>query len=211
MKLKRFEEYFAKVILESCFPDKFVNLKVSDKPDLHYGNKIGIEVTNCMPTRVAEAFNLWHRAAKQGEQTPPRIIERLEQLEEVQCDEKGLVWNQGTYNDDMANSPIKYFLKAVKKKVERLNSSNADYSKMDSYELFVNSFILIPFEQPSYISLDYVLSAYSLIPEAVYSITSATSNNSKIYNNAFGCFIYSHIPKSVFSLGIKEEVEGGCS
>lgn len=61
----------------------------------------------------------------------------------------------------------------------------------------------------SYISLDYVLSAYSLIPEAVYSITSATSNKSKIYNNAVGCFIYSHIPKSVFSLGIKEEVEGG--
>ena len=64
---------------------------------------------------------------------------------------------------------------------------------------------------PSYISLDYVLSAYSLIPEAVYSITSATSNKSKIYNNAFGCFIYSHVPKSVFSLGIKEAVEGGCS
>ena len=88
-----------------------------------------------------------HRAAKQGEQPPPRIIDRLEQLDEVQCDKKGLVWNQGTYNDDIANSPIKYFLKAVKKKVERLNSSNADYSKMDSYELFVNSFILIPFEQ----------------------------------------------------------------
>ncbi len=64
---------------------------------------------------------------------------------------------------------------------------------------------------PSYISLDYVLSSYSLIPEAVYSITSATSNKTKIYNNAFGCFIYSHIPKSVFSLGLKEEYEGGCS
>lgn len=64
---------------------------------------------------------------------------------------------------------------------------------------------------PSYISLDYVLSAYSLIPEAVYSVTSATSNKSKIYNNEFGCFIYSHIPQSVYSLGIKEEVEGGCS
>ena len=64
---------------------------------------------------------------------------------------------------------------------------------------------------PSYISLDYVLSAYSLIPEAVYSVTSATSNKSKIYNNEFGYFIYSHIPQSVYSLGIKEEVEGGCS
>lgn len=62
----------------------------------------------------------------------------------------------------------------------------------------------------SYISLDYVLSAYSLIPEAVYSVTSATSNKSKIYNNAFGCFIYSHIPQSVYSLGIKEEDDNGC-
>ncbi len=82
------------------------------------------------------------------------------------------------------------------------------------YETDVNAsvkYLAAKFYNPSYISLDYVLSAYSLIPEAVYSITSATSNNSKIYNNAFGCFIYSHIPKSVFSLGIKEEVEGGCS
>lgn len=62
---------------------------------------------------------------------------------------------------------------------------------------------------PSYISFDYVLSAYSLIPEVVYSITSATSNKSKIYNNSFGCFIYSHIPQSVYSFGIKEDTEKG--
>lgn len=149
MKQKWFDEYFAKVILESCFPDKFADLMVADKPDLQCGSEIGIEVTNCMPKKVAEAFNLWHRVAKQGKQTPPRIIERLEQLDEVQRDEIGLVWNQGAYTDNINDSPIKYFLNAVEKKVERLNSDKASYNKMDCYELFVNSFIFIPHYQIS--------------------------------------------------------------
>lgn len=75
---KRFDEYFAKVVLERCFSDKFTDLQIADKPDLRYGSKIGIEVTNCMPTRVAEAFNLWHKVEKQGDKTPPRVLERLE-------------------------------------------------------------------------------------------------------------------------------------
>lgn len=147
MSQKRFEEYFAKVVLESCFPDKLVDLQISDKPDLRYKSEIGIEVTNCMPKRVAEAFNLWHRVAKQGEQTPPRIIERLNQLKEVQREENELVWEQGAYTDNIDDSPIKHFFDAVGKKVERLNSGNADYSEMRSYELFVNSFIFIPHYQ----------------------------------------------------------------
>lgn len=144
---KRFEEYFVKVILEYCFPEKFSDLHVSDKPDLQSGQGIGIEVTNCMPRKVVEAFNLWDRVAKQGEETPPRILQRLEQLDEVQLDEEGLVWNQGAYTDNIDDSPIKDFLTAVEKKVERLNNRNADYDRMDRYELFVNSFIFIPHYQ----------------------------------------------------------------
>ncbi len=142
---KRFEEYFVKVILEYCFPEKFSDLHVSDKPDLQSSQGIGIEVTNCMPTEVAEAFNLWHRVAKEGDQTPLRILERLEQLDAVQLDEKGLIWNQRTYTDNIDKSPVKDFLDAVEKKVERLN--NSDYERLDRYELFVNSFIFIPYYQ----------------------------------------------------------------
>lgn len=144
MQQKRYEEYFVKVILESCFPDKFVDLQISDRPDLRCGTEIGVEVTNCMPNKVVEAFKLWYRKAKQGEQTPPRVNERLEQLKEVEHDGTGLVWQQGTYTDNIDDSPIKHFLNAVEKKLERLNSSNADYAEMKSYELFVNSFIFIP-------------------------------------------------------------------
>lgn len=143
MTQKRFDEYFAKVVLEKCFPEKFSDLQLSDKPDLRCGNEIGIEVTNCMPKEAVEAFNLWHRAAKQGEQTPPRILERLEQLKNiVHLEDNKLIWEQDSYvEDDIDNSPIKEFVKAIKNKVERLNSTNANYAEMKSYELFVNSFI----------------------------------------------------------------------
>lgn len=140
---KRFDEYFAKVVLESCFPEKFIDLQISDKPDLRCGSEIGIEVTNCMPKDAAEAFNLWHRVEKQGEQTPPRILERLEQLKDtVHLEGNELIWEQGSYvYDDIDNSPIKEFVNAVANKAERLNSANANYAEMKSYELFVNSFI----------------------------------------------------------------------
>lgn len=156
MKQKRFDEYFAKVILESCYPKRFTDLQISDKPDLRFGNEIGIEVTNCMPKKVAEAVNLWHRVAKQGEQTPPRILERLEQLKDtVHLEDNNLVWEQGSYvNDDIDNSPIKGFVNAVASKVERLNSANANYTEMKSYDLFVNSFIDI-----SSVNQIYALSA----------------------------------------------------
>ena len=143
MAQKRFDEYFAKVVLERCFPEKFSDLQISDKPDLRHGNEIGIEVTNCMPKEAVEAFNLWHRVEKQGEQTPPRILERLEQLKDtVHLEGNSLVWEHGSYvEDDIDNSPIKEFVNALAHKVERLNSTRANYAEMKSYELFVNSFI----------------------------------------------------------------------
>lgn len=150
-KRKIFDEYFAKVVLESCFPKRFPELKIADKPDLRCGNEIGIEVTNCMPKEAAEAFNLWHKVEKLGENTPPRILERSEQLNDtVHFVGNELIWEQGSYiNDDINNFPIKEFTKAVANKVKRLNSTNAHYEEMGSYELFVNSFILIPHDQIS--------------------------------------------------------------
>ena len=119
MAQKRFDEYFAKVVLERCFPKRFTDLQISDKPDLRCCNTIGIEVTNCMPKEAAEAFNLWHRVAKQGEQTPQRILERLEQLKDtVHLEGGSLIWEQGSYaNGDIDNSPIKEFIKAVTHKI----------------------------------------------------------------------------------------------
>lgn len=119
MVQKRFNEYFAKVVLEKCFPEKFIDLQIADKPDLRSSSEIGIEVTHCMPKKAVEAFNLWQRVAEQGEQTPPRILERLEQLKDtVHLEGDELIWEYGSYvEDDIDNSPIKDFVNAVANKV----------------------------------------------------------------------------------------------
>lgn len=57
---------------------------------------------------------------------------------------------------------------------------------------------------PSYLSFDFALSYYGLIPEKVVSITSASLNvrKNKTFINAFGRFEFSDIPPEVFSEGI---------
>lgn len=142
---KRFNEYFAKVILENCFPNKFQNIEVSDKPDLRYNeNEIGIEVAYCMPKDVTEAFNCIERYEK-AEDIPETTLKKTKRAG-VTIDEQGILWDQGSYADNMAidKTPIRYFLDMVRQKVERLNSKTADYAEMKSYELFINSPITMP-------------------------------------------------------------------
>lgn len=142
---KRFNEYFAKIILGNCFPNKFQNIEVSDKPDLRYnGNKIGIEVAYCTPKDVAEAFNCIDRYEK-AEDIPEKTLKKARKAG-VTIDEQGILWNQDSYADNMAieKTPIRYFLDMVRQKVERLNSENANYAEMKSYELFINSPITMP-------------------------------------------------------------------
>lgn len=67
---------------------------------------------------------------------------------------------------------------------------------------------------PSYLSFDYALSAYSLIPETVYNTyTSATFHKDKVktYENAFGLFLYRDIPGAAYNLGVEIKEEKGYS
>lgn len=63
---------------------------------------------------------------------------------------------------------------------------------------------------PSYLSFEYALSYYGLIPEKVVTYTSATCNKKKkkIYENKFGTFLYRDVPSYVYPLGIKIIQEG---
>lgn len=58
---------------------------------------------------------------------------------------------------------------------------------------------------PSYLSFDFALFYYGLIPEKVTTYTSATFNKKKkkIYKNYFGTYLYRDIPEKVYHLGIK--------
>ncbi len=64
---------------------------------------------------------------------------------------------------------------------------------------------------PSYLSFDFALSYYGLIPEKVTAFTSATCNKKKkkSYANQFGTFLYRDVPVAVYPLGVNIIEEGG--
>jgi len=61
---------------------------------------------------------------------------------------------------------------------------------------------------PSYISLEYVLSKYGLIPEGVFAITSVTLKSSRVYKNSLGNFIYRNIKEEMFFGFADRDFEG---
>lgn len=66
---------------------------------------------------------------------------------------------------------------------------------------------------PSYLSFEFALSYYGLIPEKVVVYTNATFNKKKKkrYENFFGTYLYRDIPKDVYWIGIKLVEENGYS
>ena len=65
---------------------------------------------------------------------------------------------------------------------------------------------------PSYVSFDYALSYYGLIPERVYEVTSATLHAKKVFDTPLGRFSYRPVPIDVYALGVDwlyDEQDGG--
>lgn len=67
----------------------------------------------------------------------------------------------------------------------------------------------IPYEQvanllygPSYVSLEWALSFYGMIPERVHTVTSMTLGRVKTYQTSIGDFSYTHLKSSAYSVGI---------
>ena len=135
---KRFDEYFTKVVLEYCFPERYHDLEVKDKPDLQ-GKGVGVEVTNCTPPSVREGVARCRRVRAAGKFSTNRDLERIKQLRAVQITARGIVWDQGCYSEDLNKSPLKNILNAVKNKLEKLNSATTGYAECEHYDLFVNS------------------------------------------------------------------------
>ena len=65
---------------------------------------------------------------------------------------------------------------------------------------------------PSYVSLDYALHYYGLIPERVEAVTSVTCNRGRRFTTPHGLFIYRGIAMSAYQIGIDQVmIEGGRS
>jgi hypothetical protein len=70
----------------------------------------------------------------------------------------------------------------------------------------------IPFEQianliygPSYISLEWALSFYGMIPERVYTVTSMTLGKNKDYHTPIGDFSYYNLSSESYSIGVMQK------
>ena len=64
---------------------------------------------------------------------------------------------------------------------------------------------------PSYLSFEFALSWHDMIPEAVYTFTSATcgKGRKKKYDTPFGTFVYRDVPIAAFPYGITLHEENG--
>lgn len=63
--------------------------------------------------------------------------------------------------------------------------------------------------QPSYVSLEYALSGYGLIPERVADVTSVSSRKTAKFTNAFGTFSYQTVRPPLFRGFIVRKDEAG--
>ena len=62
---------------------------------------------------------------------------------------------------------------------------------------------------PSYVSLDYALSLYGLIPEGVFEITSVTTSRSKKFDTQIGLFSYSYSKPELYEIGVVQQSTSG--
>ena len=64
---------------------------------------------------------------------------------------------------------------------------------------------------PSYLSFEFAMSLYGLIPEAVYMFTSATyeKKKRKQFENIFGIYTYRDVPADVYTYGVELIEENG--
>lgn len=99
--------------------------------------------------------------------------------------------------------------------ISKLNKDGYIQKIKNGLYVFSNKKELVPIEHiafkiynPSYISLEWALHYYGLIPEIVYNITSISTKATRKFKNSFGVFIYRNIKKELF-WGYKKEEKNG--
>lgn len=72
-----------------------------------------------------------------------------------------------------------------------------DYRK----ELYSQEVIANKIYGPSYVSLQYALAYYGLIPEYVAEVTSVSTKRNRNFNTPIGRFSYQHLPLALYKVG----------
>ena len=99
------------------------------------------------------------------------------------------------HNQAMRNQLTRWQKKGLLVKLKRsYYLLNENDRKISPTKCFIANLLY----QPSYVSLEYALSRYGLIPERVTDITSITTKKTTRFNNKLGSFIYQHIKRQAF-------------
>ena len=70
-------------------------------------------------------------------------------------------------------------------------------------------FIACELYRPAYVSLEYALARYGIIPERVADVTCVTTRKTMVIENMFGTFRYQHLKSGCFTGFIAEKDEAG--
>ena len=134
--------------------------------------------------------------------------DRLKQIETPYIDAQTLLNIFADYR-----KPRECILRLIKnEKLIRLK--NGFYLIADKIQSGSNT--LIPYEQvanllygPSYVSLEWALSFYGMIPERVHTVTSMTLGRNKEYRTSIGDFSYYRLSSKSYSIGITQKETQG--
>jgi len=114
------------------------------------------------------------------------------------------------YNLGIDKNIVDEMLQEAVRKFEIINIKDEIYAlgRMLRKELITDEVLAQKLVSDSYVSMEFVLSQISWIPEAVYCVTSVVKGNNKYIETKFGRFSYIHIPQKDYSAGVKYIIEG---
>jgi predicted transcriptional regulator of viral defense system len=72
-------------------------------------------------------------------------------------------------------------------------------NEVDRKETLSRTFLANQIYSPSYVSTEFALGFYNLIPERVADVTSVTTRKTYRVSNIFGIFVYQHISEKTFA------------
>lgn len=115
------------------------------------------------------------------------------------------------FTSDMLQNLLKKNVKNVNEKISQMTKKGELIRLKQGVYIFGEKYRERPVDKiaaanilrtPSYVSFEYALSYYGLIPERVYEVTSATPGIKREFETPIGRFGYYTVPLKVFSIGV---------
>jgi hypothetical protein len=138
----RYEECYAKRILEYYFSDKYENISIMDKPDLYdTKNDIGIEVTEAIETKRKESLKLWYNLPYKE---PTCQLKNKERIRKLGIDyQDGILFGTPVqYSKGAKSKTYDIVYNTIENKLKKLNKEGL-YQKARLYNLFIISELMI--------------------------------------------------------------------